>query len=194
MNFPNSLQPGIYLLKIYGASTYLRSTMDATCSSCCPTDPAKWLYRRSSRRERRSFLPASGRARGRAHATNEIAYADHLGEMQFLRRSLLAGAFKFDARPQQVLPPSMLKHFRANLNFVSNLVCVGYSFGDFHINTVLREWLEFSASRRIEIVDPSIRAVPAFLLHLSLQVALRIAVQRISSIAKQGSCVRQRNG
>ena len=37
-------------------------------------------------------------------ATNEIAYADEGGEMQFLRRSLLAGAFKFDSRMSQVLP------------------------------------------------------------------------------------------
>ena len=92
--------------------------------------------------------------------------------MQFLRRSLLAGAFKFDARGSQVFPESMLKHFRENLNFVSTLVCIGYGFGGLHINTVLRQWLEFSADRRIEIVSPIVGEVPSFLLHLSPQLVV----------------------
>jgi len=41
---------------------------------------------------------------GKVHASNEIAYADDDGEMQFLRRSILTGAFKFDSRVNQVLP------------------------------------------------------------------------------------------
>jgi hypothetical protein len=65
---------------------------------------------------------------GKVKATNEIAYADDDGVMQFLRRTLLAGAYKFDARQSQTLPKSLLGHFRHNLNFVSNLACIGYSF------------------------------------------------------------------
>jgi len=55
---------------------------------------------------------------------------------------LLAGASKFDPRRHQVLPKSMLRHFRDYLNFVTELVCIGYGFGNLHINTVIREWLE----------------------------------------------------
>jgi hypothetical protein len=109
---------------------------------------------------------------GRAKAANEIAYADEAGEMQFLCRSLLAGAYKFDSRRSQVLPVSMLKHFRENLNFVTTLVCIGYGFGDFHINSILREWLEFIPERSLEIVNPSAKYVPAFLLHLLPQVTI----------------------
>ena len=105
------------------------------------------------------FYPIPGVPGARANTTNEIAYADDDGEMQFLRRSLLAGAFKFDARGQQVLPLSMLKHFRQNLNFVTNLVCIGYSFGDVHINAVLREWLN---SRRTGASKWSIRRFETF--------------------------------
>jgi hypothetical protein len=65
-----------------------------------------------------------------------------------------------------------LKHFRQNLNFVSTLVCIGYSFGDWHINPILREWLEFSSDRQLEIVSPNAQEVPSFLLHLSPQVAV----------------------
>ena len=46
-----------------------------------------------------------------------------------------------------------------------------YSFGDLHINQVLRDWLERSADRRLEIVSPE-ASVPSFFLHLSPQVKL----------------------
>ena len=91
--------------------------------------------------------------------------------MQFLRRSLLAGAFKFDARGSQVLPRSMLKHFRENLNSHQNssvsdmAVVTGTSIG-------AGEWLELSPERRLEIVDPNAKEAPASLLHLLPQIAV----------------------
>jgi len=51
-------------------------------------------------------------------------------------------------------------------------VCVGYGFGDHHVNEVLKEWLEFSSDRSIEIVNPSLRDIPSFLLHLAPQVRI----------------------
>jgi hypothetical protein len=103
---------------------------------------------------------------------NEIAYADVDGGMQFLRRSLLAGAFKFYSRGTQVLPPILLRHFRSYINWVSTLVCIGYAFGDLHINQVMREWLEFSADRRLKIVGSGTKHVPSALAHLPLQFDL----------------------
>ena len=103
-------------------------------------------------------------------ATNEIIYADHAGEMQFLRRSLLAGAFKFDSRHPQVLPPRFLEHFRSYLNRIQTLVCIGYGFGDDHINKIVREWLDFSQERRLVIVGPDADSVPPTLLHVVAQV------------------------
>jgi hypothetical protein len=108
----------------------------------------------------------------RAKATNEIAYADDAGQMQFLRRSLLAGAFKFDNRESQVLPKKMLQHFQSNLTYVTTLITVGYGFGDIHINQVIRDWLQMLSDRRIEIVSPGATAIPGFLLHLAPQVSL----------------------
>jgi hypothetical protein len=111
-------------------------------------------------------------AGGKVRAVNEIAYADDRGEMQFLRRTLLAGAHKFDGSRQQVLPESLLEHFRRNINFVEKLVCIGYGFGDIHINQVIRGWLELSAKRSLEIVSPQVKEVPSFLLHVAPQVLL----------------------
>lgn len=106
--------------------------------------------------------------------TNEIAYADQSGELQFLRRSLLAGAFKFDSRSSQVLPQRLLKHFRSYMNYLTSLVCIGYGFGDgdSHINDIMREWLEFSEDRRLVIVAPGVASVPPPFLHIASQVVL----------------------
>ena len=87
-------------------------------------------------------------------ATNEIIYADEEGEMRFLRRTLLAGAFKFNTRQTQVLPLRILDNFRTHVNSIMNLICIGYGFGDNHINGAIREWLDFSDERRLVIVDP----------------------------------------
>lgn len=107
-------------------------------------------------------------------ATNEIIYTDQTGEMQFLRRSLLAGAFKFDPRHTQVLPARLLEHFRSYINYIRTLVCVGYGFCDDHINTVVRKWLEFSQERRLVIVAPD-ASIPYMFRHVASQLDLHPA-------------------
>jgi hypothetical protein len=173
MHYPNPPQPGIYLMKIHGALDIFTFNDGHDLMKLVPAGP-DWkdtiAVLRQANEELIYRLP--GAFGGIAKGTNEITYADDQGVMQFLRRSLLAGAFKFDPHGTQVLPMSMLKHFRANLNFLSKLVCVGYGFGDIHINLVIRDWLAFSAERRLEIVSPDADAVPSFLLHLGSQVTL----------------------
>jgi hypothetical protein len=118
------------------------------------------------------FYPERSAPNGRIKATNEIFYLDDEGEGQFLRRSLLAGAHKFDAHRDQVLPKLLLAAFHQQINAVARLICIGYGFGDIHVNQVLRDWLAFSGERRLEIVGPGVCAVPPFLQHLTTQVVL----------------------
>jgi hypothetical protein len=110
---------------------------------------------------------------GKVKATNEITYADETGEMQFLRRTILSGAYKFDRRSTQVLPPAILDQFRTGLNRVLHLICIGYGCGDLHINQIIRDWLEFSSERKLELVGPGTVACPPFLGHVASQVILR---------------------
>ena len=171
MHFPNPPQSGIYLLKVHGALDQFTFNDGNDLLRLLPeTSDLDGLQGALRAANEELFFPLPGAPGGKANTTNEIVYADERGEMQFLRRSLLAGAHKFDPRRQQVLPPDMLKHFKANLNFVSELVVVGYSFGDSHVNEALRDWLEFSDERALHIVDVIERGVPPFLLHLSPQV------------------------
>jgi len=172
MHFPNPLRPGIYLLKVHGSLdtftfNYGKDVLRLLPQALGPAGIFDALRAANSD----LFYLHPGALGGRVKGVNEIIYSDDAGEMQFLRRSLLAGAYKFDARANQTLPKSLLKHFQQNMNFVTELVCIGYSFGDVHINQAIRNWLEFSADRRLEIVAPGIAEIPRDLLHVA-QVSL----------------------
>jgi len=89
-------------------------------------------------------------------ANNEHTYLDAQGEIQYLRNSLLSGAHKFSTRMTQIAPPEFLSLFRASLNYASELVSIGYGFGDQHINEPMVDWLAQARPRRLTIVDPGI--------------------------------------
>ena len=103
-------------------------------------------------------------------AINEVIYADHLGEIQFLRRTPITGAFKFQEGHSQVVPQQFLSSFRDNLNNLSTLICIGYNFGDLHVNLAIRAWLEMDENRFLVIVDPHRSLIPEPFLHLAPQV------------------------
>lgn len=102
--------------------------------------------------------------------TNENIYEDEDGEIQFLRKSLLSGAHKFTKKLSQIAPSEFLSLFRGNLNYADELICIGYSFGDKHIDDHMVDWLSFSATRKLTIVNPGINACPERMKHLSGQV------------------------
>ena len=111
--------------------------------------------------------------------------------MQFLRRSLLSGAYKFDKRHSQVIPNELLEHFQSNLNHLKNLVCIGYGFGDYHINQIVRDWLGFSGDRHLIIVGPQAKQIPEIFLHLATQVEL-VALDCTSYLDQFGGVTRTR--
>lgn len=169
--YPNPPESGIYLLKIHGALDVFAYKEGKDLLKLIPdNNTVESLLDALRAVNEEVFYPLPGSPNGRANASNEIAYADESDEMQFLRRSLLAGAYKFDTRHPQVLPGALMTQFTTNINFVTKLVCIGYGFGDLHINAVIRHWLEFTSTRRLEIVNPGVTEVPAFLLHLAPQV------------------------
>ncbi|MFN4274906.1 MAG: hypothetical protein ACK4FJ_01295 [Ferrovibrio sp.] len=173
MYFPNPLKPGLYLLKVHGSLDTFTFNDGRDVLRLLPEEPGSaGVFNVLRAANNDLFYPDPGAPDGRLKVVNEIAYADDAGEMQFLRRSLLAGAYKFDARASQTLPKSLLKYFQQNVNFVSELICIGYSFGDSHINLVIRNWLEFSVSRHLIIVRPGVAEVPRDFLHVARQVSL----------------------
>lgn len=104
---------------------------------------------------------------------NEIMYADSVGEIQFLNRSILSGVYKYDEKAHQVVPSIFLREFQTGLHNLSKIYCCGYGFSDDHINKVLRHWLEEDARRVVEIVDPHRRLIPECFMHLAAQTTLQ---------------------
>ncbi|VVO02894.1 hypothetical protein [Pseudomonas fluorescens] len=99
---------------------------------------------------------------------------DSAQEVQFFDRSLITGAFKFtrnnnDRRRGLTV---MFDKFKSDIYHVTNLTCIGYGFGDLHINEILVKWLCSSADHKLTIVDPFITTLPSFVLHLAPQVEI----------------------
>jgi hypothetical protein len=104
---------------------------------------------------------------------NEIVYTVSPGEPGFLRRTLLAGAQKFSKRYDQTLPHRMLELFSFRITTMNEIYIIGYSFGDHHVDRILREWLELLGHRRMIIVDPHRSNIPPHFGHLAPQISVR---------------------
>lgn len=168
---PNEV--GINLMKIHGGlDVFVRHLPDESAEvlRLLPLDAKPTGLINSLVAVNEDVYYPEARARGK-RATNEIVYLDVGNEIQFLRRSMLAGAFKFDQRYPKTLPAIYLPLFSEYLYRIQKLVCLGYGFGDLHINEVIRKWLESSSRYTIEIVGPRV-AMPGSLVHLIPQVSL----------------------
>jgi hypothetical protein len=110
MNFPNPPKPGIYLLKDHGALDIFTFNNGDDLLKLLPEAPGENGVTDVLRAANEDlFFPFPGFPGGRLKTINEICYMDEQGVMQFLRRSLLAGAYKFDARrPQSLTQKDML--------------------------------------------------------------------------------------
>ena len=126
---------------------------------------------------------------GIVKGTNEIIYKDNDGSMQFLRRTPLTGAFKFEKQNNQIVPNELLTRFNNNLAQLSELVSIGYGFSDHHINQSIRSWLEQSSQRIFRIVDPAIGNTPSMFLHLSPQIEI-INLQATDYLDRSAGIVR----
>lgn len=91
---------------------------------------------------------------------NEVLTFDNDGELQFLRRSLLSGKHKFQKRFQQIVPVSFMNLFEKRIDKIDCLSVIGYSFGDKHINEILKNWFEKNNNRKVVVYDPFLTMVP----------------------------------
>lgn len=172
MVFPPAGTNGINLLKIHGALDIFTFHNGQDMARILPLEQSVTGVVNMLRTANEKLPSSFCRTANPVRPTNEIAYTDETGEVQFLRRTLLAGAYKFDSQHSQVLPVRVLAQFEANINHVTRLICIGYGFGDLHINAIIRSWLEVNSDSHLEIVSPRATEIPSFLLHLTNQVSL----------------------
>lgn len=109
----------------------------------------------------------------RCRTVDIMTLKDSNNVAQFFDRSLVTGAFKFQSSSGKKALKVMYERFKSAIYGVQELICVGYGFGDLHVNEVLAKWLCSSNSNRLIIVDPFCSRVPPFLLHLKRQIELQ---------------------
>ena len=163
-------EAGINLIKLHGSLDIFGQGDDLNYLKVASKDGSARSYV-----DQLQSLEAVDLALGRNHgvrANNEHVYLDAQGETQFLRNSLLSGANKFSPRMSQIAPPEFLSLFRGSLNYASELVSIGYGFGDQHINEPVVDWLSQARPRQLTIVNPGISRCPDRFGHLCAQVSL----------------------
>ena len=70
----------------------------------------------------------------------------------------------------QIAPPEFLSQFELNLGYIKELVCIGYGFGDNHINEIINNWLSLN-DNRLTIVNPY-GEIPSFLTYLTPKICV----------------------
>lgn len=63
------------------------------------------------------------------------------GVLQFLRYSLVSGQYKFNPTFHQVIPSEILDIFKLIIQDFKQIIVIGYSFGDEHINNIFLDWI-----------------------------------------------------
>ncbi len=83
-----------------------------------------------------------------------ICVRDDSGVEQYLRRTVVTGGFKFDERAGYNAPGELIEFFARKLEDFDELVVIGYSWCDRHLNGPIETWLNGAAHRRVVNVDP----------------------------------------
>lgn len=171
MNFFKQGERGINLLKLHGSLDTFLYLDETLYVKILPkhTDTRGWLETLKQVNSELIYL-LNGQKR---KVTNEIAFADFDGEMQFLRRTLLAGEYKFDNRISSNTPPELLKVFGEALTAVYKLIIIGYGFEDKHINGIIIDWLRTRLGKRVLIVDPFRESIPECLMEYAPVVTIK---------------------
>lgn len=159
MHYLSTGKKGINLLKIHGSlGEYTYS--DETCLlKIKPNEPniGGWLTSLKKANENLKFFLDSIPI---IRSINEIQVTDKSGQLQFLRRTLLAGKFKFTKEISQNAPKELILLFEEKINDFENLIIIGYSLGDPHINEIIIKWVMGQEKRFIYIIDPYMKCLP----------------------------------
>jgi|SRR6185437_12422357 len=167
-NFFSNNESGINLLKLHGALDIFAygDELNYRKVKLEKNDPKSGTKLLKSIAEVNQQIVASDKI----NTLNESVFLDKQKQIQFSRHSLLSGAHKFSPNLSQIAPPEFLALFRLNINYMNELICIGYSFGDNHINEILKNWLSCN-NHNLTIVDPHGK-IPVFLTHLTPRITI----------------------
>lgn len=104
---------------------------------------------------------------------SEIAVSDLQGKMQFLRKSILTGGYKysetFDPKPGE----EKIKLMEEVLSNVDDLTIIGYGFNDKHINLRIYNAMLLNKYLKVCVVDPFKNRIPDILKPFDYKMRVR---------------------
>lgn len=158
LNFFGVAEKGLNLIKLHGSLDIFAVEDKNLYLKCTPSksDGVGAYLQEIVRAEKHSHEVC---ARMQSRTVRELNVLDINGELQFLRRSLLSGAHKFQGAFDQIAPLAFFNEFKKRMALVTELDVIGYGFGDSHINIVLAQWLN-EKNRLINIYDPHRKITP----------------------------------
>jgi hypothetical protein len=153
-------EAGINLVKLHGGLDIFCFTDELHLVKLSPRDRSLGGWVNALCEINENLLTVDGE---RVPSMNEIGVDDDQGKLQFLRRTLLAGSRKFEARFGQNAPPELLRFFESHLaTNVDVLVAIGISMGDEHINAIVKSWLDSDKARQLHLVGPGWLDAPSW--------------------------------
>lgn len=159
LSFLGTHERGVNLIKLHGSLDIFAVEDRNLYLKCAPTKDNEFgAYMREIVRVEKHSHEVCARIQSRT--VGELNVMDVDGELQFMRRSLLSGANKFQGSFDQIAPLAFFQEFKKRVHWITEMDVIGYGFGDNHINAVLFQWLRESGGA-MNIYDPHRKILPS---------------------------------
>ncbi len=127
------------------------------------------------------YPPSSENDSGMPHARVEKATPDQLDEGQYRPAVVFGQGSKLTAQGPYL---DLLHSFREALADATNLIVVGYSFRDDHINEYISQWLNQSADNKLTVINPGFRSLRVrYTDYLSALEGTQVTIRELSASA-----------
>jgi len=110
-----------------------------------------------------------------AKISREIAVSDFQGRMQFLRKSILTGGYKYSEKFDPKPGEEKMQLVEEILETIEEITIIGYGFGDEHVNLRLYNAMLLNKDLSIMIVDPYRYDTPQILKPFDYKMRVRRA-------------------
>jgi hypothetical protein len=164
---------GINLVRLHGGlSEHSYKDEELICNPALTWSHSSELIREFNRLESMAYYHAGVRAKGSGDART-VTGPD--GTLDILSRTMLTGGKKYSTTTNDKKGEEKLGLFFEVVRYLDELVIMGYSFGDSHINDRILNSMVLNPNLRIWNIDPIHRPWPSFLCQFDYGQRLRVA-------------------
>jgi hypothetical protein len=186
MNFTRD-KPGVNLIKLHGAINEFSYNDDKYILHIEPQvneTPVSYLEKTNTVLHKMKYY-VNGKT---APIIGEIGVSDFEGNMQFLRKSILTGGYKYSETLDPKKGEEKISLMEEVLSSVDEIIVIGYGFGDHHINLRLYNAMLLNPDLKVFIIDPYRTKTPDILkpfdYKMRIQRVMCSSAEGLSYIAK----------